>query len=129
MVLDQTKLTAPAFTVPGHAFSAGAVIGTFLGFLPPTLAVVATALAICFYAVQLWESPTIQTWVKGREFVRVRQRQIAAAKRLAISQAAQAKALKIWQDAEAAAVKVSEKEAVLVAVPVLPSSPLTPPTP
>jgi hypothetical protein len=121
------RVTAPAFTIPGHAFSVGAVLGTFLGFLPPTLAVVATALAILFYLVQIWESPTVQTWVKGREFVRLRQRQIAAAKRLAISQAAQAKALKVWQDAEAAALKVSEKTAIQDAAPVLPSSPLTPP--
>jgi hypothetical protein len=102
-------VTAPLFTLPGHAFSAGAIIGVFLGFLPPTLAVVATSLAICFYLVQLWESPTVQTWYKGREYMRLKQRQAATAKILALNQIAAAKALAAFQEADAQALVVRQK--------------------
>jgi hypothetical protein len=40
--------------------SAGAILGTFLGYLPPLAAFVATL----WYCVQIWESHTVQKWVR-----------------------------------------------------------------
>lgn len=38
--------------------SAGAIVASFLGFLPPIAALAATL----WYAVQIWESHTVQKW-------------------------------------------------------------------
>lgn len=38
--------------------SAGAILGTFLGYMPPLAALA----AIIWYAVQIWESHTVQKW-------------------------------------------------------------------
>lgn len=40
--------------------SAGAILGTFLGILPPLAALAATL----WYLVQIWESHTVQKWVR-----------------------------------------------------------------
>jgi hypothetical protein len=40
--------------------SAGAILGTFVGLLPPLAAFVATI----WYLVQIWESHTVQKWVR-----------------------------------------------------------------
>lgn len=39
--------------------SATAILGTFVGFLPPLAAFV----AVLWYALQIWESDTVQGWL------------------------------------------------------------------
>lgn len=42
--------------------SAGAILAHFFGLLPMLATVVATALAICWYAINIWESETVRGW-------------------------------------------------------------------
>lgn len=42
------------------AVSAGAIIGTLIGFLPA----VASVIAVVWYAIQIYESPTFQKFLK-----------------------------------------------------------------
>jgi hypothetical protein len=55
----------------GNGLSAGAIVATIAGWLPPFAAVV----ALIWYAIQIWESKTIQNYLYGR-----RQRQMARLK-------------------------------------------------
>ena len=55
----------------GHLFSAGAIIGTFSGWLPGIAAVV----ALVWYVIQIYESKTAQHYFRTR-----RERQLAAYK-------------------------------------------------
>ena len=55
----------------GHIFSAGAIIGTFSGWLPGVAAIV----ALVWYAIQIYESKTMQNYFRTR-----RDRNIAAYK-------------------------------------------------
>lgn len=59
--------------------SAVAIIGTILGYLPAFAALA----AIIWYAVQIWESKTVQKYVRlhRRHKRRVRERALAEAKR------------------------------------------------
>lgn len=54
--------------------SAGAIVGSILGVLPPVAALAATI----WYAVQIWESHTVQKWwrlhKRGRHTVAARRR-------------------------------------------------------
>lgn len=50
----------------GDIISAGAVIGTFLGYLP----LMAAFLAMLWYVIQIWESRTVQDWWRNRQEVR-----------------------------------------------------------
>lgn len=43
-----------------HMISAAAIAGTMAGILPPLAALV----AIIWYAIQIWESRTVQEWFK-----------------------------------------------------------------
>ncbi len=43
--------------------SAGAVLGTLAGILPP----LAAFGAVVWYAIQIWESQTVQGWLKKKE--------------------------------------------------------------
>ncbi len=43
----------------GVAFS-GVLAGSWLGWLPPTAAFVASMLAVAWYAIQIWESATVK---------------------------------------------------------------------
>lgn len=47
-----------AVTFVADTISAGAILGSFVGLLPPIAALAATI----WYAVQIWESHTIQKW-------------------------------------------------------------------
>ena len=99
----------PVLGLVGNLASAAAIVGSLSGWLPPLAALA----AIIWYAVAIWESETVQTWHKGREFVRLRKRQIAAAKRLKIAQDADAAALLAWQRAEAKALRVDQQAGLI----------------
>lgn len=45
-------------TTTADVISAGAILGSFLKVLPPIAALAATA----WYAIQVWESHTVQKW-------------------------------------------------------------------
>ncbi len=47
-----------------------AIVGSFAGILPP----LAALCAMLWYAIQVWESDTVQTWLKGHRHVRRRHR-------------------------------------------------------
>lgn len=49
---------ARILTHVADTISAGAILGTFLGLLPPLAALAATI----WYIVQVWESHTVQKW-------------------------------------------------------------------
>lgn len=51
---------ARIMTHVADTISAGAILGTFLGVLPPLAALAATI----WYLVQIWESHTVQKWVR-----------------------------------------------------------------
>lgn len=40
----------------------GVVGATWLGWLPPVIAAVASLFAVAWYAIQIWESPTVRRW-------------------------------------------------------------------
>lgn len=48
--------------VAAHTASVAALAGTIANVLPPVLAALGSALAVIWYIVQLYESPTIQRW-------------------------------------------------------------------
>ena len=50
----------------GDVLGAGAIVGSLLGYLPPA----AAFLALIWYAIQIWESRTIQHWWRNRVEVR-----------------------------------------------------------
>jgi hypothetical protein len=52
----------------GNIVSLGAIVGTFMGWLPAVAAVV----AFTWYSIQIWESHTVQRWLHTR-----RERKIA----------------------------------------------------
>lgn len=52
----------------GNIISLGAIVGTFIGWLPA----VAAFIALTWYTIQIWESHTVQRWLHTR-----RERKIA----------------------------------------------------
>lgn len=56
--------------IAADAVSAAAILGAFTGILPPLAALG----ALVWYCVQVWESDTVQTWVKGHRHVARRRR-------------------------------------------------------
>lgn len=48
------------------AIGAGAIIAAIIGYLP----IIAAAVALVWYVIQIWESRTIQHWVENRRMVR-----------------------------------------------------------
>lgn len=57
-------MSAEHFKLMNHAVdavSAGAILGTMVGVLPPLAAFV----AIVWYAIQIWESATVQLYVRA----------------------------------------------------------------
>ncbi len=46
----------------GNGASAGAVISTMVGWLPPAAAVI----AFIWYVIQIYESATVQKWIRNR---------------------------------------------------------------
>ena len=63
-VMDQFWVTQWA----GNIISLGAIVGTFIGWLPA----VAAFIALTWYTIQIWESHTVQRWLHTR-----RERKIA----------------------------------------------------
>ena len=105
--MSANPVTNPLVSIPGQAFSIGAVFGTLGGFLPPLLGILAAFIGTAFYAVMLWESRTVQTWWKGREYVKVKAEQAKAARDLLRAQASAARALAHAQALDAAALKAA----------------------
>ncbi len=58
--MSNTDLHVKVLTHVADTISAGAILGTFVGLLPPLAAFVATI----WYLVQIWESATVQKWVR-----------------------------------------------------------------
>jgi hypothetical protein len=52
--------------------SAGAILSAFLGYLPP----IAALLAIFWYGVQLYESRTVQRWLRVARIRKIRKRRL-----------------------------------------------------
>lgn len=74
----------------GHVMSGAAVVGAFVGLLPPIAALV----GVVYYSIQIYESPTVQQWNatrRARKIMRYRERidkleaasKIATAKKVA----------------------------------------------
>ena len=101
-------VVGPGLAIPGQIFSVGAIIGTLLHVLPPAMGLLAAVIGTLFYAIMLWESKTVQTWVKGREYVKLKARQAATAKELLRANARQAHALLEAQKAEADALTAAQ---------------------
>ncbi len=59
-----------AVNAAADVISAGAIVGTFLGYLPPLAALA----AIVWYAIQVWESKTVQAWVRLHKHKKIRRR-------------------------------------------------------
>lgn len=55
-----------------HGLSGAAIVGTIVGLLPPF----AAGIALIWYSIQIYESKTVQTFIRRR-----RERKIAALKR------------------------------------------------
>lgn len=66
----------------GNTASIGAVVSTVFGWLPP----VAAFIAVVWYVIQIYESDTVQSWVRGR-----RTRKLARMKAQVIMLEAQSK--------------------------------------
>lgn len=60
----------PGTGLVAHGASLGAILAailnTFLAAYPPVIAAVAATVGLSFYSVQLYESKTVQTWLKKR---------------------------------------------------------------
>lgn len=57
----------------GNAFSAGAIVGTLVGWLPAAAALV----GLIWYLIQIYESQTAQRWLasrRARKIARLKQR-------------------------------------------------------
>ena len=59
-----------------NLLSAGAIVGCFLGALPP----LAAAIAIIWYAIQIYESNTVQKHSRVRRIMKFRKRRQAKEK-------------------------------------------------
>ncbi len=46
----------------GNIFSAAAIVGTFMGWLPA----LAAGVGMCWYLIKIYESVTVQRWVAAR---------------------------------------------------------------
>ncbi len=53
-------------SLAGDVLGAGAIVGTFLGYLP----LAAAFLALIWYVIQIWESRTVQHWWRNRQEVK-----------------------------------------------------------
>ena len=105
LLLEMTSVVQhPVLGLVGNVASLAAIGGALAGLLPP----IAALAAIVWYAISIWESESVQSWHKGREFVRLRKRQIATAKILKAAQEADAKALLAFQQAEAKSLKARQ---------------------
>ena len=97
----------------GDIVSGAAALGSLLGFLPPIVAIA----ALLWYAVQIWESDTVQSWIHGpakvarRKRAKYRARSIlhTARNQAMVLQAEQEKAARLLKEQAArAAIAVEE---------------------
>jgi hypothetical protein len=104
----------PPFTAVGDILSAGAIIGTFVGWLPA-----AAALAgFVWYLIQIWESKTVQDWLNKRLMLR-KARRIAKLRAKEKVIVAQLEALETIRQAKTEAfekVEVAKAEAAVLKV-------------
>jgi hypothetical protein len=56
---------SPAAVV-GDIVSAGAIVASFLGYVP----LIAALFALVWYMIQIWESRTVQHWWRNRQMVK-----------------------------------------------------------
>lgn len=56
--------------------AAGAMLGTLLGSLPP----LAAGFAMIWYGIQIYESETVQNWLRRQKVLRSRRRTLKARK-------------------------------------------------
>lgn len=56
----------------GHAFSAGAIGLGFIGWLPFFATLGASMVAFIWYSIQIYESVSVQKWLKSRKLRRIR---------------------------------------------------------
>jgi hypothetical protein len=65
MTLEQQH-SAGSVNAVGVALS-GVVGASWVGWLPPLVALVASLFAIAWYAIQIWESGTVQKWRRSSD--------------------------------------------------------------
>lgn len=115
MVTVNTQLPVPTPTVEPIAVSAAiiTIANAILSYLPQVVAVIVGLMAIAYYAVQLWESKTIQDrrhkFLEGRRLKKIAKLQaaerivVAQLEALSVKRAANAAAAQLVQAGEAAA--------------------------
>lgn len=60
-----TSATMP--NIAAHTVSIAALAGTIANILPPVLAALGSLLAVVWYAVQIYESKSFQSWLSRRK--------------------------------------------------------------
>ena len=111
-------------TVVGDVVSAGAIVGSFLGYFP----IIAAFAGFVWYSIQIWESRTIQHWWRNRveikrakKLVRLRAKEkvlVAKIEALAKVRAARVEARDKIEEAKVEAAKLQvHEEAELAAKP------------
>lgn len=53
--------------IAAHTVSIAALAGTIANILPPVLAALGSLLAVVWYAVQIYESKSFQSWLSRRK--------------------------------------------------------------
>ena len=112
---------APPATYVGDVISAGAIVGSFLGYFP----IVAALAGFVWYVIQIWESRTVQHWWRNRQeikkakkLVRLRAKEkilIAKIEALAQVKAARIEARDKVEAAKVEAAKLQAHEEVKIA--------------
>jgi hypothetical protein len=121
---SQVHVPAPV-TYVADIVSAGAIVGTILGYLP----FIAAFFGLVWYLIQIWESRTVQHWWRNRvevkrakKLVKLRAREkvlVAKIEALALTRAARVEARDKVERArvEAAALQVHEETRAAEAPP------------
>lgn len=76
----QPDSAIPGGSWAGHILSLFAIGGSFLGLLPLIAAVVASVLAVIWYALEIYQNKIVQGWVRARrlrKLVTLRARAVA----------------------------------------------------
>ena len=98
-------------SLTGDIASGVAVLGTLAGILPPLVAIA----ALLWYAVQIWESDTVQGWIHGP--VKVARRKRAKYRARSILHTARNQAMVLQAEREKAA-RLLKEQAALAAIAV-----------
>ena len=61
-MLDTDKYVASLTSLVTNGISAGAIVSSILGILPPVLSCIAAVFGICWSGICIWESKTVQGW-------------------------------------------------------------------